>query len=144
MTPEAIRDMYDRHPSLTIQRLAEITGYSVAKLKALLQDEYPLPELQTRGNPADAPLLPDDPALRGGRRKNPEDGPYDHYLEQYKHQITPGTHFRHTGRNRIREVMFKRYGDRSIVPSTAYVEDVDTGEVFATDVGRLAPLRRRR
>lgn len=36
MTPEQIRNYYDRHPDITLAQLARITGLSVPQLKRIL------------------------------------------------------------------------------------------------------------
>jgi len=36
MTPEQIRDYYDRHPNLTLAELSRVTGLTVPQLKRIL------------------------------------------------------------------------------------------------------------
>lgn len=36
MTPEQIRDYYDRHPNLTLAELSRATGLTISQLKRIL------------------------------------------------------------------------------------------------------------
>jgi len=36
MTPEQIRDYYDRHPNLTLAELSRVTGLTIPQLKRIL------------------------------------------------------------------------------------------------------------
>ena len=36
MTPEQIRDYYDRHPNITLADLSRVTGLTVPQLKRIL------------------------------------------------------------------------------------------------------------
>jgi len=38
MTPDQIRDYYDRHLNMTLQELARMTGRTVAELKKILMN----------------------------------------------------------------------------------------------------------